>query len=111
MIADAVPFYKIIGKLSDLVIIKAIYTYENQNTFFTILLKINHAIYIKDMKHTLLCKNQSCEYGTIIGTFTISAGYYDFPLDQYGPTAYIHHRHLSEDELEHCPIIDIMGED
>ena len=45
------------------------------------------------------------------GTFTITAGYYNFPLKQYGPTAYIHLRRPSEDKLEHYPIIAITDED
>ena len=51
----AVTFEKIIGKFSDLTIVNAIYTYNKPNKFFTILLQINHTIYIKDMKHSLLC--------------------------------------------------------
>ena len=99
MRVDAVPLDKIIGKLSDLPIINSIYAYDNPNTFRTILLQINHAIYTKDMKHELLWPNQAREYSTIIDdippnldhmgtdTFTIKAGDYNFPLEQYVPTA------------------------
>ena len=119
MRVNAVPFEKCIGKISDLQIINAIYAYDNLNTFRTILLQINHVIYIKDMKHALLCPNQSREYSNIIddtpphldhkgtGIFTITSGYYGLPLEQYGHMAYIHLRRPSEDELGYCPIIDI----
>ena len=119
MRVDEVPFYDIIGKLTDLPIINSIYAYDNPNTFRTILLQINHEIYSKEMKH----KNQACEYVTIIydtpphldhtgtGTFIITFRDYDFPLKEYGPTAYICLRRPSEDELEHCHIIDITNED
>ena len=101
MRVDAIPFDKSVGKISYLPIVSSIYAYDNPNTFFTILLRINHKIYIKDMKHSLICPNQACEYGTIIDnipphldhmvtvTFTITSGYYNLPLVQYGPTAYI----------------------
>ena len=68
---------------------------------------MNHLIYIKDMEHALLCLNQYREYDTVInkiphhldhtgtGRFTITAGDYDFPLEQYGPMAYIYLRRLS----------------
>ena len=45
------------------------------------------------------------------GTFTITSEDYDLPLEQYVPTAYINLRLPSEEELEHCPIIDITDED
>ena len=92
MRVHAVPFEKIIGKISDLLIVNAKYAYDNPNTFHTILLRINNAIYIKDMKHALLFPNQYHEYDTIIdkniphpycmvtGTFTITSGYYKFLL-------------------------------
>ena len=105
----SVPFDKIIGKLSDLLIVNAIYAHNNLDKFHTILLRINYVIYIKNMKHTLLQPNQAREYGNIIddihhhldhtrtGTFTITYGDYDLPLEQYIPTAYIHLIHLPEE--------------
>ena len=99
------PFDNRIGKHSDLPIVNAIYTYENPNTFRTIILKIKHVIYIKDKK-ALLCPNQACDYGTIIynipphldhtgtGTFTTTDGDNDLPLEQYGPALYINLRRL-----------------
>ena len=99
MRVDTFPFDEGIGKLGDLQIINSIYAYYNPNTLHTIILRINHALYIKDTKHALLCQNQYCGYGTIIdninphldhtgtGTFTITAGYYEFPLEQYVPTS------------------------
>ena len=92
MRVDVVSFDKIIEKLGDLPIFNAIYEYDNPNTFFTILLQINHVIYIKYMKHALIFPKQYRENGTIIdyiptplyhtgtGTFTITARDYDFPL-------------------------------
>ena len=77
----------------------------------TIILLISHVIYIKDMKHALLLQNQDSEYRTIVdnnhlhldhtvtGTLTTTAGYCDFPMEQYGPTAYIRFRRTSEEEL------------
>ena len=54
MRVDAFTFDEIIGKLSGLPIVHSIYAYDKPNTFFTILIQINHAIYIKDMKHVLI---------------------------------------------------------
>ena len=50
----SVIFDKNIGKLSDLPIFNAIYAYENPNEFRTIILRINHEIYTKEMKHAML---------------------------------------------------------
>ena len=123
MRVDAVPLDKSIGKLSGLPIVNAIYEYETPNTFHTILLQISHGIYIKDMKHAMLCPNQYCDHGTIIEEippqldhtvtviFTITDGYYDLHIEQYGSTAEIHLIRPSEDKLEHHPIIDITDED
>ena len=44
---DAFPFDEIIGKLSDLPNVNSIYAYANCNKFRTIILRINHEIYIK----------------------------------------------------------------
>ena len=63
---DTVSFEKIIGKLSGLPIVNSTYAYDNLNIFCTILLQMNHAIYIEDMKHALLFPNQARKYGTII---------------------------------------------
>ena len=54
---DAVPFDESIRKISELPIFNYIYAYNNHNTFRTIILKINHAIYTKDMKNILLLLN------------------------------------------------------
>ena len=123
MRVDAVPFDKSIGKLSDLPIVNYLYSYDKPNKFRTIILRIKHAIYIKDMKHAMLCPNQALENSTIIGdvhsrrdhtgtdTFTITARYSEFPLKKYCPTAYIHLRQPPEEDLAHCPIIDITDEE
>ena len=66
MRVDAVPFDKSIGKLIGLPIVNSIYSYDNPNTFCTILLQIKHAIYIKDIKYALMCPNQDLKNGTII---------------------------------------------
>ena len=75
------------------------------------------------MKHSLFSPNQDHKYSYIIdyipphldhtgtATFTITAGYYAFPIEEYGLTTYIHLRHLSEEKVEHCSIIYITDED
>ena len=50
----AVPFDKNFGKLSDVPIVNAIYAYDNPNKFRSIILRINHEIYTKEMKHAML---------------------------------------------------------
>ena len=65
MIFDAVPFDETIVKLSDLPIFNTIYAYGNPNIFCTILVRINHVIYLKDKEHSVMCPNQAHEYGTI----------------------------------------------
>ena len=52
MIFDEVTFDESIGKTIDLPVLNAVYSYDNPNKFCTIILRINHAIYIKDMKHS-----------------------------------------------------------
>ena len=95
MIVDAVPFDETIVKLSDLPIFNAIYAYENPNIFCTILLQINYVIYIKDKKHALMCPKNIDYMRT--GTLTITAEYYNFYMEQYGPTEYIDLRRPSEE--------------
>ena len=58
-------------------------------------------IYIKYMKYTMLVSDQAQEYGNTIDdtapkldhvgtcTFTFTDRAYGFPLEEYGPTAYI----------------------
>ena len=111
MIFDAVTFDKSIGKISDLPIINSVYTYDNPNKFYTIIIRNNPEIHIKDMKHALMCPNQTRKYGNIIDnitphldhtgtcTFTITSGYYNLPMGQYCPTAYNNLRCPSEDKL------------
>ena len=123
MRVDAVPFDKSIEKLHYLLINNIIYEYDNPNKFCTVLIRINHSIYIKDMKRALLWPNQDHDYGTIFGntpphldhmgtvTFTITSGDYNFPLEQYGITAYINLRRSLEEEPEYCPIVYITDED
>ena len=120
---DAIPFDESIGKMSDLPIVHAIYAYDDTHTFRTILVRINNAIYIKDMKNALLCPNQAREHGTIIddipqhldhtgsSTFSVEAEDYSFPLQRHGPTAFIQMRRPTQEELDHCPIVDITDED
>lgn len=119
---DAIPFDSQLGKMSNLPIVHAIYAYDDTATSRTTLLRINNAIFIKDMDNALLCPNQACEYGTIIddipphldhtgsGTFSITSDSHEFHLKQNGPTAYIPVRRPTDEELEHCPIIDITEE-
>ena len=120
---DAIPFDSQLGKLSNLPIVHAIYAYDNAKTLRTTLIRINNAIYIKDMDNALLCPNQARECGTIIddipphldhtgtGSFSIISEEQEFHLERHGPTAYIHVRRPTDNELMHCPIIDITEED
>ena len=123
MTVDAIPFDDAIGKMTNLPIVNGIYAYDDESTFRTILLRINNAIYIKDMKHALLCPNQARENGVIIddiphhldhtgtSTFSIDVGEYNLPLHRHGPTAYVPLRRPTEDELNHCSIVDITEEE
>ena len=63
---DAIPFDDSIGNMSNLPIVHAIYAYDNPESLRTFLLRFNNAIYIKNMKNTLLCPNQAREHGTIV---------------------------------------------
>ena len=63
---DAVSFDESLEKLSNLPIVDAIYAYNNPQTTRTSLLRFNNAIYMKCMDNTLLCPNQSQEYGVMI---------------------------------------------
>ena len=122
MTVDAIPFDSQLGRMSNLPIVHAIFAYDDTNTGTTTLIRINNAIYIKDMENALLCPNQAREFGTIIddipphldhtgtGTFSISADECEFHLQAYGPTAYLAVRRPTEEELEHCDIVDITEE-
>ena len=120
---DAIPFDSQLGKMSNLPIVHAIYAYDDTFTSRTTLIRINNAIFIRDMENALLCPNQAREFGTIVddipphldhtgrGTFSITAGDNDeFHLKQNGPTAYIPVRRPTEEELAHCHIVDITEE-
>lgn len=65
MTVDAIPFDSQLGKMSNLPIVHAIYAYDDVFTSRTTLIRINNAIYIRDMENALLCPNQAREYGTI----------------------------------------------
>ena len=122
MTVDAIPFDSQLGKMSNLPIVHAIFAYDDIHTSTTTLLRINNAIYIKDMDNSLLCPNQAREFGTIIddvpphldhtgtGTFSITSDDSEFHLLQHGPTAYLPVRRPTEEELEHCTIVDITEE-
>ena len=66
MTVDAILFDETIGRLSNLSVVHAIYAFDNMNTAETMLLRINHAIYVENMKNALLCPNQGKCYGTIV---------------------------------------------
>ena len=63
---DAIPFDARIGKLIDLPIVNAIFAVDNETTFETKLIRLNHSIYIQDMEHSLLYPNQTRAFGTIV---------------------------------------------
>ena len=119
---DAIPFDSQLGKMSDLPIVHAIFAYDDENNSRTTLIRVNNAIYIKDMENSLLCPNQARAYGTIVddtpphfdhtgvGTFSVTADNQEFHLKSYGPTAYLPVRRPTDDELEHCDIVDITEE-
>ena len=124
MTVDAIPFDQSIGKLTNLPIVNAIYAYDNPNTLITTLLRFSHSIYVKDMDNALLCPNQARENGTIVddvppnldhtgrSTFSIFAGDVEIPLLKNGPTAAIHLRRPTLEELEYMQedIIDVTCE-
>ena len=66
MTVDAISFDETIGRLSNLPVVHSIYAFDNINTAETMLLRINHAIYVENMKNALLCPNQARCYGTIV---------------------------------------------
>ena len=52
---DAIPFDSQLGKMSDLPIVHAIFAYDDNDNARTTLIRVNNAIYIKDMESSLLC--------------------------------------------------------
>ena len=116
---DAIPFDARIGKLIDLPIVNAIFAVDNETTFETKLIRLNHSIYIQDMEHSLLYPNQTRAFGTIVddvpphldhtgySTFSISTEEHVFPLSSFGPTAYLHVRRPTDEELATMQPIDI----
>ena len=119
---DAIPFDQRIGRLSNLNIVHAIYAIDNQSTFETNLVRLNHSIYIKDMEHPLLCPNQAREYGCIVddvpvhldhtgqSTFSLHVQDKSFPFEAFGPTAYLQVRRPTDEELHSLPVLDITNE-
>ena len=109
MTVDAIPFDETIGRLSNLPVVHAIYTFDNMNTGETMLLRINHAIYVENMKNALLCPSQARCYGTIVddipphldhsgqSTFSLHTAGVGLPLTSYGPTAFLHVCRPTED--------------
>jgi hypothetical protein len=122
MTVDAIPFDERIGRLSDLPIVHAIYAIDNTATFETSLLRFNHSIYIQDMGNPLLCPNQARVNGTIVddvpphldhtgsSTFALHVGDIMFPFQPFGPTAYLHVRRPTDEELNSLPILDVTDE-
>ena len=121
---DVIPFDSSIGKMSNLPIVNAIYAYDDPDSMHTLLLQFNNLrIYIKEMKNALLCPNQARENGIVINdvpphldhtnqtTFSIITGDHELQLEQFGPTAFIHLRRPTEDELETLAPVDITGEE
>ena len=100
---DSIPFDDSIGKLSDLPIVHAIYAYNNPETVQTLLLRFNHAIYIKGMDNALLCPNQAREHGIIVDDIPLH-------LDHTGYGTFL--RRPTDEELENLSreIIDITDE-
>lgn len=120
LVVDAIPFDERIGKLTNLPIVHAVYAVDNTQTYETILIRINHAIYVKDMANALLCPNQARSHGTVVddvpphldhsgySSFAIHAGGTSLPFELHGPTSYIHVRRPTEEELsDGREIIDI----
>ena len=116
---DAIPFDSRIGKLTNLPIVHAIFAVDNITTFETHLIRLNHSIYIRDMEHSLLCPNQARAFGTIVddvpphldhtgcSTFSLCTGNHSFPLESYGPTAFLRVRRPTDEELSTLQPIDI----
>ena len=119
---DAIPFDDSIGKMSNLPIVHAIYTYDYPESLRTFLLRFNNAIYIKNMKNTLLFPNQAREHGTILddvslnldhkgqSTFSISTSEHAFHLQQHVPKACLQLRRPTNEEMDNLDIIDITDE-
>ena len=76
------------------------------------------------MQHCLLCPNQAREFGTVVddvpipldhtGNSTFSLRTEDgtvFPFQRHGPTAFLHVRRPTEEELDTILIIDITEEE
>ena len=121
---DAIPFDQSIGKLTNLPIVNAIYAFDDPQSMRTTLLRFNQAIFIKNMENALLCPNQAREQGIIVddvpahfdhtgaSTFSVIAGDVQLPLNQNGPTSYLHLRRPTKQELDHLydEVIDITNE-
>jgi hypothetical protein len=121
---DAVPFDETIGKVENLPIVHAIYAVDDPITFATDLIRLCNSIYIPHMKNALLCPNQARAFGIIIedtpleyddtSRFAIIASDTEnttFPLQRYGPTAYMHVRRPTEEELTTITPIDLTEEE
>ncbi len=124
MTVDAIPFDESLGKVSNLSIVHAILAVDNMLDGHTHLIRLCNSIYVPHMNNCLLCPNQAREFGTIVddvpipldhtGQSTFSLHTTDgtvFPFSKYGPTAYIHVRRPTQEELDHLPIIDITEEE
>lgn len=124
MTVDAIPFDDSLGKVSNLSIVHAILAIDNILDGQTHLIRLCNSIYVPHMKHCLLCPNQAREFGTIIddvpipldhtGRSTFSMHTADgtiFPFQRYGPTAYLHVRRPTDEELASIPILDITEEE
>lgn len=126
MTVDAIPFDDSLGKAEGLSIVHAIYAIDDPTTFTTYLIRICNAIYIPYMKQGLLCPNQAREFGTIIddvpveldhdgrSTFSIIAPNHDetqFPLQRFGPTAFLQVRRPTDEELDTLKVIDLTEEE
>ena len=101
MTVDAFPFDENIGHLKDLPIVHAIYAVDNIMSYATTLIRINHAVYIKDMQNALLCPNQARSHGIVVddvplhldhtgrSTFALHVEGTMLPFELFGPTAFL----------------------
>lgn len=124
MTVNAIPFDESLGKVSNLSIVHAILAIDNTLGGQTHLIWICNAIYVPSMQHCFLCPNQAHEYRAIIddipipldhtGTSTFSMHTENgtvFPFYWLGPTAFLHIRQLTTEELEAIPRTDITEEE
>ena len=123
---DAIPFDERLGKATNLSIVHAIYAVDDPVTFNTYLIRLCNSIHIPHMKNALLCPNQARAFGTIVedippeydptgySRFAIiapDAESTSFPLQRFGPTAYLQVRRPTQSELTTLNPIDLTEEE